>query len=294
MKKKKLQPGIVIIYAILILICLVCLVPIITVVSISFSTDLTLIKQGYGILPRDFTTSAYEFIFKNPISILRSYGVSILTTSVGCVVGLSFDAMVAYVLSRKNYRFRKQLTVFFLIPMLISGGMVSQYILVSRYLHLKDNLLAMILPLLVTPWYILLLKTFFSEVPYELCESATIDGAGEFRTFFSIVLPLVKPALATIAVFITLQYWNDWYYPLMYIENKELYNLQYRLYVMMKDVQEMVRDAAMSGVQVNIASLPTESMRMAMCVIAAGPMLLVFPFFQKYFVRGLTVGSVKG
>ena len=293
-KQRKLRPGMILIYLILLMICLLCIIPIFTVISISFSTDQTLIREGYGILPRDFTTAAYEFIFRNPASILRSYGVSILNTGIGCVVGLSFDAMVAYVMSRKNFRFKKQLTIFFLIPMLLSGGMVSQYILISRYLKLKDTVLAMILPLLVTPWYVMLLKTFFSEVPFELCESATIDGAGEFRTFFSIVLPLAKPALATIAVFIMLQYWNDWYYPLMYIENRELYNLQFRLYAMMKDMQELVRDAAMSGLSVNISKLPTESMRMAMCVIAAGPMLLVFPFFQKYFVRGLTVGSVKG
>lgn len=284
----------IIIYGILILICLICVIPIITVVSISFSTDMNIIKEGYGILPKGFTLDAYIFAFKDSTAIIRSYGVSILVTVLGCVLGLTFNAMIAYVLSRRDYKYRKQLTIFLIVPMVLSGGLVPTYIWITRYLHLKNTIWALLLPMLIVPWFIVLLRTFFTQIPASLIEAATVDGAGELTTFIKIVLPLAKPALATVGMFITLNYWNDWFLPLMYIDNSELYNLQYRLYIMMRNVQEMIKNSSISGMGVSIADLPTESMRMAMCVIAAGPMLVIFPFFQKYFVKGLTVGGVKG
>lgn len=292
-KKLPILPRVAI-YGILILICLICVIPIITVVSISFSTDLTIIKDGYGVLPKDFTFDAYKYALKDIAAILRSYGVSIFVTLTGCVFGLVFNAMIAYVLSRKDYKYRKQLTVFLIIPMVLNGGLVPTYIWISKYLHLKNTIWVMILPMLIVPWFIILLRTFFSQIPSSLMEAATMDGASELTIFVKIVLPLAKPALATVGMFITLNYWNDWFLPLMYIDNSELYNLQYRLYIMMRDVQEMIKNSAASGMGIGIADLPTESMRMAMCVIAAGPMLMIFPFFQKYFVKGLTVGGVKG
>lgn len=292
---KKLSIGSrIVVYGILILICLICIIPIITVVSISFSKDITIIKEGYGILPKDFTLDAYKYALKDIEAILRSYGVSIFVTVTGCVFGLAFNSMIAYVLSRKDYRYSKQLTVFLIIPMVLNGGLVPTYIWISKYLHLKNTIWVMILPMLIVPWFIILLRTFFSQIPSSLIEAATVDGAGELTIFVKIVLPLAKPALATVGMFIVLNYWNDWFLPLMYIDNSELYNLQYRLYMMMRDVQEMIKNSAASGMGIGIADLPTESMRMAMCVIAAGPMLMIFPFFQKYFVKGLTVGGVKG
>lgn len=292
---KKLPIGQrIVIYVILTLICLICIVPIITVVSISLSTDLVIFKEGYGILPKGFTFGAYEYALKDLEAILRSYGVSIFVTVVGCVAGLILNSMMAYVLSRKDYRFQKQLTIFLLIPMVLSGGMVPTYIWITKYLHLKNTIWVLILPMLIVPWFIILLRTFFSQIPSSLMEAATVDGASEMTIFVKIVLPLAKPALATVGMFITLNYWNDWFLPLMYIDNNELYNLQYRLYMMMRDVQEMIKNVSVSGMGISVADLPTESMRMAMCVIAAGPMLVVFPFFQKYFVKGLTVGGVKG
>ncbi|GAA0807842.1 carbohydrate ABC transporter permease [Faecalicatena orotica] len=284
----------VIIYGVLILICLICIIPIITVISISFSTDMAIIKDGYGILPKGFTLEAYKYVLKDMESILRSYGISIFVTVTGCVLGLSFNAMIAYVLSRKDYKYKKQLTVFLIIPMVLNGGLVPTYIWITKYLHLKNTIWVMILPMLIVPWFIILLRTFFSQIPSSLIEAATVDGASELTIFVKIVLPLAKPALATVGMFITLNYWNDWFQPLMYIDNSELYNLQYRLYILMRDVQEMIKNSSISGMGISIADLPTESMRMAMCVIAAGPMLVIFPFFQKYFVKGLTVGGVKG
>lgn len=284
----------IVIYAVLILICMLCVIPIITVVSISLSSDLMIAKEGYGILPKGFTLDAYKYVFKDSAAILRSYGVTIVVTAMGLVFGLFLNAMIAYVLSRRDYRYRKQLTIFLLIPMVLNGGLVPSYIWITRYLHMKNTIWVMLLPLMIVPWFVILLRTFFSELPDSLVEAARVDGAGEMKIFLSIVLPLAKPALATVGMFITLNYWNDWFQPLMYIDKRELYNLQYRLYILMRDVQEMVKNAAISGMGISVADLPTESMRMAMCVIAAGPMLVVFPFFQKYFVKGLTVGGVKG
>ena len=284
----------IVIYLVLILICCICVIPIITVVSISLSSDLTIMKEGYGILPKDFTTEAYRYVFKDWVSIIRSYGVSLFVKVFGCAAGLILNALMAYVLSRHDYAYRKQLTLVLTIPMVLNGGLVPTYIWLTKYMHLKNTIWVMIVPMLVVPWFIILLRTFFSQIPYSLIEAATVDGAGEMTIFARIILPLSKPALATVGMFITLNYWNDWFLPLMYIDKRELYNLQYRLYIMMRDVQEMIKNSAMSGMGISVADIPTESMRMAMCVVAAGPMLMVFPFFQKYFVKGLTVGGVKG
>ena len=292
---RKLKPvPCFIVHATLIMICVISIIPIIGVVSISFSREAAIIESGYSILPKEFNFEAYKYVFKDAKTILNSYKISILVTLMGVVLGLTLNALMAYVLSRKDYKFHKQLTVFFLIPMLLSGGIVPTYILTTKYLHLKNTIWVMALPTLIVPWFIILLRTFFQQIPYSLIEAATVDGAGEMTIFMKVILPLSKPVLATVGMFITLNYWNDWYQCLMYIDERELYNLQYRLYMMMRDVQEMIRNADISGMVESLADLPTESMRMAMCVVAAGPMLMIFPFFQKYFVRGLTVGGVKG
>ncbi len=171
--------------------------------------------------------------------------------------------------------------------------MVPLYIVVSTVLGIKDTVWALILPYAANAWHILLLRTFFQKIPYSLIESAKIDGASEIRTFWSIVLPLSKPGLATIGLFILLLYWNDWWLSLLFIESQELVPLQYMMYRIMKEIQFLTSDLSSSSVKIDITKLPNESLRMALCIVAAGPMLFVFPFFQKYFVKGLTVGSIK-
>lgn len=283
----------IIIYGFLIICCLMCIIPLLTVISISFSTDMLLIKEGYSIFPKGFTLDAYKYVFKDVSAILRSYGVTIAVTGIGLVSGLILNALIAYVLSRSDFIFKKQLTIYLLIPMLLSGGLVPTYIWLTQYLHMKDTLWVLILPVLIQPWFIILMRTFFKEIPSSLIEAATVDGAGEIRIFVQIIIPLAKPVLATVGMLITLMYWNDWYWPLLYITDKALYNLQYRLYVQMADVLASLKILA-QGMGISLADLPAESMRMAMCVVAAGPMLVIFPFFQKYLVKGLTVGGVKG
>lgn len=245
-------------------------------------------------LPRDFSLEGYAYIFKDLKAIMRAYYVSIVTTVAGTALGLILNSMLAFVLSRPNYRFRSALTIFLTIPMVLNSGLVPFYIWVTRYLNLKDTWAVLILPTAVVPWYIIMLRTFFKQIPYDLSESAIIDGAGEFRIYWKIILPLSKPALATVGMFLALQYWNSWYHPMLFIDDASLINLQYKLYRLMVDVLELLRSLAESGMTTSIGDMPSESMRMAMCIVAAGPMLLVFPFFQKYFVKGLTVGGVKG
>lgn len=179
--------------------------------------------------------------------------------------------------------------------MLFSGGIVPWYILIAKYLNMKDTFFVLFVPYLVNVWYVLLLKTYFKDIPISLLESANIDGASEIRILISIVLPLSKPALATVSLFIVLQFWNDWWLSLLFINKESLVTLQYLLYKMMRNMDYLRNNVSqMAHGMIDTSNLPTETMRMAMCIVAAGPMLIIFPFFQKYFVRGLTVGAVKG
>lgn len=278
----------------MLLICVICLLPIAAIISISVSEQSRLIKEGYSLLPRGFSLDGYTFVFKDMAKILRAYGNSIIRTVVGTGLGLFMNSLFAYVLSRPKYRYRTALTVFLTVPMVLNAGLVPTYLVYTQYLHMKDTWAALILPLAVVPWYIILMRTFFNQIPYELSEAARIDGAGEWRIYWNVVLPLAKPALATVGMFLALSYWNDWWYPMLYIEEPDLITLQHMLSRMMKDVIELTNAAVQSGLNISIADLPTEGMRMAMCMVAAGPMLFIFPFFQKYFVKGLTVGGVKG
>lgn len=270
------------------------IIPFITLVSISISDEIQITLKGYSILPRGFSLSGYSYVFKDWPNILRAYGVSAFVTVVGGLAGLTISALFAYPLSRKDFNLRGFFTVYLAIVMFFNGGLVPTYILMVKYLHLKNTLMALMLPLMVVPWFTIILRTFFSTIPFSLVESAKLDGAKELRIFFQIIVPLSKPALATVGLFLVLAFWNDWFHALLYLDERKLYPLQYVLYAIMRDVQEMFKNANVALVDMDMSKLPSESMRMAMCVIAAGPMLFVFPFFQKYFVRGLTVGSIKG
>ena len=278
---------------ILILVSCACFLPLLLVVSISFSDINAIFKYGYSLIPKDVSLEAYKFIFQDASQIIHSYGVSIFVTFVGGALALILTAMIAYTLSRKNYRYNKQLNFFVFFTMLFNGGLVPWYIITTRYLHLKNTIWVLILPYLISAWFVFLLKGFFSNIPYEIIESAKIDGCSEYQIFWHHILPMSKPALATIGLMCILRYWNDWWLSLLYIDKQNLIPLQYLLQRIMSDIQELANMPSSMGIETAL-NFPSESARMAMAVIAAGPMLFIFPFFQKYFVKGLTVGSVKG
>lgn len=272
----------------------ICIIPFMIIISASLSGELDLAVNGFSVLPRKVDLSAYAYLFRNPKTILDSYVVTIFITVVGTFLGVLFMSMAAYCLSRSTFRYKSLLTFFIFFPTLFSGGMVPSYIINTQYLHLTDTVAAMILPSLINVFHIIMLRTFFRQLPDALYEAATIDGANEYRIFFGIVLPLSKPVVATVAFLSALAKWNEWYNAMLYIRSEHLVPLQYMLQRMMMDLQALLDSMQYVPSMVNIQDLPGENLRMAMLVVAIGPMLLVFPFFQKYFTKGMTVGAVKG
>ena len=277
------------VHAVLTVVGLTCLIPLVLVVSISLSDELRLAKEGYQLLPVGFTTFAYEYILQQPGQILRSYGVTAFVTAFGTLAGLLVCSLLAWPLARKDFRLRGPLSFYVFFTLLFNGGMVPFYILVTRYLGLKDNIFVLILPYMVTAWYVLIIRTSFAQLPTELLDAARIDGAGEWRIFFQIVVPLSKPVLATIGLFFVLRYWNDWFLALLFIDDSSMYPLQYLLYVLMANINFMASNPQTTGMPI-----PTLSARMAMAVLAFGPALFSFLLLQKYFVRGITIGGLKG
>ena len=276
----------------LLFIGLACLLPFVLIVSASFSSESSISLNGFSLLPTDFSLEAYKMIFRFPATVLRAYGVSLGITIVGTALGLFITAMAAYALSRSDFKYRNKISFFFYFTTLFNGGMVCTYIFIIRYLHWKNNYLSLILPIMLDVFNLLIMRSFMKEIPVSLIESAKLDGAGEFRTFLQIVLPLSKAGLATIGLFIALNYWNDWYNAMLYISKREMWPLQYMLYDMISSTQMMAQLSSVANI--SVINMPSQSLRMAMAVIATGPALLIYPFVQKYFVKGITIGAVKG
>ena len=283
-----------IIHFVFILFSLACIIPLVSIISISLSNETDIIKNGYSLFPRVFDISAYAYVLYEPIQIINAFKVSIIVSILGTFISLIVTAGIAYTLSRDDYKFKNPLSFYVFFTMMFNGGLVPTYILISNYLHLKNTIWVLILPYVAVPFFILLLRTFMQKIPYDIIESCMMDGASEFRIFFQIILPLAKPGLATVALFTILHYWNDWFLSLLYIEKESLVPLQYMLYRMMNNITFLTSSSNQMPPGLNNAVIPSESARMAMAILAAGPMLAVFPFFQQYFVRGLTVGAVKG
>lgn len=280
-------------YIFISLLAVICFIPFLLVVSSSFSEESSIVEKGYQLIPAVWSTDAYSILFKYPEQMLRAYGVTITVTAIGTLLGLFITAMTAYVLQRKDFRWRNQFAFFFFFTTLFSGGLVPWYMLIVTYLDLKDKLIVLILPMLLNVFYIIVMKTFMSSIPEAITESAKIDGAGDFRIFVQLILPLSKPVLATIGLFIALAYWNDWYNALLFVSDEKLMPLQYYLYKMLGNMDGMRKAMVASGAVVT-TNVPTESLKMAMTIVATGPILLAYPFIQRYFVQGLTLGAVKG
>ncbi|BCN31619.1 carbohydrate ABC transporter permease [Anaeromicropila herbilytica] len=271
---------------------LICLFPFILMITSSFMKEKEIITEGYKLIPKSISFSAYQFLFLNPTKLISAYRVTITIAVVGTALGLFLMSMAGYVLCRNDFKYRNQIAFFIYFTTLFSGGLIPSYILMVNGLGLKDSIWALILPGLMSPWSIFLMRNFMKSIPDSLYESAAIDGAGDFYIYWKIFMPLAKPSLATIGLFLVLGYWNEWYNAMLYIQSTDKYPLQYFLQkiVSQANVQLLVQQ----GLSINTADLPSESIKMATAVVAIGPIILAYPFVQKYFVSGLTVGAVKG
>ena len=275
---------------------LICVIPFIFVMIISITDEESLTMNGYRFIPEKFSLYAYEYIVSAGENILRSYGVTILVTVLGTVIGLLLTGTYAYALSRKTYAYRKFFTTVITIPMLFSGGMIANYLIVTKVMMLKDTIWALILPLCLNSFNIIVLRTFFkTSIPDAVVESAKIDGASEWRLFFQIVIPMALPGLATIGLILTMGYWNDWFNAMMYMDNKDMIPLQYLLIQIESSIDWLANNKATMGVDgiAVAANMPKETIKMAIVVISTLPIIFAYPFFQRYFVNGLTVGAVK-
>ena len=281
---------------IFILLALICIIPVFFVFMISISSEESIAQNGYRFIPEVFSLDAYKFLGREISMILDALGVSVIVTAVGTALGVALTTLMGYVISRRSYKLNNFFTMLVFIPMVFNGGMISSYVVNTQFMHLKDTMWALILPLCVSSFNVVICKTFFrTNIPESVIESAQIDGATQFQIFGKIALPLSKPLLATIALFLTFGYWNDWFQSSLYITDSSLYSLQALLDHFERNMQAMLSNPAL-GVSMTeyINSMPKEGARMAMAVIIIVPIACCYPFFQKYFISGLTVGAVKG
>ena len=280
-------------YVLLTIGSIICVLPFIVIVSGSFTDNATIITKGYSLLPKNFTTAAYQTIFRSPKDIIQAYKMNFYYTGIGTFLGLMMITLTGYVISRKEFKYRNTISFLIYFTSIFGGGMIPWYLMYANVLGLKGSTLAIWFPALMSPFLVILMRTFIvGAVPDAITESAKIDGVGHFTIFFRIVLPVLKPGLATVGLFLALGYWNDWYRSSMFSTNSSTWQLQFYLYDLLNATTAMKQMA--SNVSMKTADLPTESVKLAMAVVATGPVLLFYPFVQKFFVSGITVGAVKG
>ncbi|UKS26772.1 carbohydrate ABC transporter permease [Paenibacillus sp. HWE-109] len=284
-----------IIHALFILMALTCVVPLLLVVVVSITDEQSVVIDGYRFWPQQFSLEAYKYLLQEGKTIIQAYGVTIFVTVVGTILSLFVISSFAYPLSRKDFAYRKLFTFLVVFTLLFSGGMVSWYMVTTQLFQLKNNVWALIVPYLFNGWYVMIMRTYFmTSIPDGIIESAKIDGAGEYRIFFSIVLRLSLPGLATIGLFSSIVYWNDWWLPLMLVQDDKILNIQYLLYKAQSTADFLSSVSGQNYGTVMQISPPSLTVRMALAVVGIGPIVLAYPFFQKYFVQGLTVGAIKG
>ena len=276
------------------LIALACVIPFYLIIVGSFTSEHSILTEGYSFLVTAdrFSLAGYDTALKNPMEILRAYGVTIFVTVLGTVLSIFLMTMTGYVLSRKDFPWKNGFSFFFFFTTLFNGGLVPWYLLCTQTFQFNNKLYALIIPGLFSVWNMIIAKSFMKGIPYEMVEAAKVDGAGDFCIYYKIMIPMAKPLIATLGLFTALAYWNDWYNCMLFINDNRFWNLQYTLQNILNSSEALKRIAALTGQQVQ--QLPSESMKMAMTVIATGPIILLYPFLQKYFVKGLTIGAVKG
>ena len=296
-RRKKAGAGQYILSAILLLYTIFCAMPILLVFIGAVTDEKTLATEGFSYFPSKFSLDGVSSVLRYGKQLFVSYGVTIFVTVAGTALGLFVMSMLAYSLSRRDFRMRSFLSIYILIPMLFSGGQLSSYIIYTSTYHLKDNLLLLILPLSVSTMNIIILRTYVqSSIPEELIDSARIDGAGEYRTFFQIVFPLMKPSMAAVGFMMATAFWNDWQNALLFITSDNKKPLQLLLVNIQKSIETLLSNkniptAVLAKMQ---GMVPQNSATMATVIVVVGPIMIAYPFFQKYFIKGLTVGSVKG
>ncbi len=292
----RIKPATNVIFNIIfIVLSLACIIPVFLVLSISFSSEASIREYGYHLIPHEFSLAAYEFLFSEGTVILRAFGVSGMVTVAGTAIGVALTTAMGYVLSRRTFKLRGFFTYVVFIPMIFSGGMVASFVVNMNLLHLKDSYWAMILPMLVNSFNVIICRSFFKQtLPDSVIESAKIDGASQFQIYRRIVLPLSKPVVATIALFLSFAYWNDWFLASLYISSSTKKPIQNVLMTMQKNIEYIAQNPeAGVSLQQYISQMPKEGVRMAIAILVIIPIACAYPFFQKYFISGLTIGAVK-
>lgn len=292
MKKKK-KMGQICLHIVFILLTIAYLAPFAMLVVSSFTDEDILIKNGYSLFPETFSLQAYKIAFGNMAQMIRAYAVTIFFTITSTLLSTLVTSLLAYPLSRQNFLWKKQLNFLVYFTMLFSGGMVPTYLLLTNGLHINDTIWVYILPGLVSAYNVMIIRTSYRAIPDELIEAAKIDGAKELYICFKVIIPLSKASIASVAFLFLVAKWNDWMTSTLYIRNPDLYSLQYLLQRLLREV-EYLKSAASTEFLGPDVELPSETLRFAMALIAAGPVLVIFPFFQKYFTKGMTLGGVKG
>ncbi len=279
-------------YVVISMYALACIFPFLLIVGSSFATEELLRAEGVQLIPKEFSLKAYEMVCKGG-AIWWSYLLTIVLTLVGTGLGLSIIAMTGYALQRKDYPFRNVISFYIYFTSLFSAGLAPYYLLMTQTYKLKDSYFAVLLPLMMSPWLIILMKNFVKAIPHEITESGKIDGAGDMKIFTALILPMLKPALATIGLFLALGYWNEWYQSSLFLSAKvDVKPLQYTLYEVVNKMDALKNSVA--GQYISLADIPQETVKMANAVMATGPIIFLYPFIQKYFISGITVGAVKG
>ena len=299
MRKKKLQWDRILLlalsYTALFVFGMVCLIPFCIVFASSFTAEAALLRDGYGLWPAEFSVDAYKYVFSNPARILWAYGNTIMVTVIGTVLAVAIATMTGYVLARRDFKWHNRFSLFFFFTTLFNGGLVPWYLMCTTYLGFKDNYLARILPLMLSVWNVILAKNYMKGIAFEITESGKIDGANDFQIFSKIIFPLTTPLIATLTLFTALAYWNDWYYSMLFISKPHMQSLQYLLQEILASIQAMKQLAASGEMSTILAAdIPSASMKMAMTCVTVGPIILLYPFLQRYFIKGMIIGAVKG
>lgn len=292
----KSKTGQVVLNIVFIILAVWAVAPFLLLISSSLSSEAALAKYGYGFWPREFSLNAYTYLFKSSMKIAKGYGITLIVTLVGTTLSVLITTLFAYPLSRKEFPFRYGFSFFVFFTMLFNGGLVPSYMMWTQTFHIKNTIWALIMPnLLLNAFYVIMMRSFFtSSIPDALIEAARIDGAGEYKILARVVIPLSKPMMATISLMVGLGYWNDWTNSLYYITDESLFSIQAILNTIITNIQFLTSGQSSAASAVDVSKLPSVSIRMAIAVIGVLPVLCIYPFFQKYFVKGIVVGGVKG